>query len=91
MLSLFLSPTLIAEEDLKLRGEGEVLGTRQSGSPGFNLANLEYHGDILETARDYARLIVAEDPELEGKNAEAIRIMLYLFGQDQAIKLLRAG
>ena len=82
---------LIAEEDLKLRGEGEILGTRQSGTPGFNLALMEYHADILQMARDSARLIVATNPNLEGEQGEALRILLYLFGQDQAIKLLRAG
>lgn len=82
---------LIAEEDLKLRGEGEILGTRQSGVPGFNLASIEHHANILEMARDSARLVMATNPELEGESGEALRIMLYLFGQDQAIRLLRAG
>ncbi len=81
----------IAEEDLKLRGEGEILGTRQSGTPGFNLAQMEHHSDILEIARDSARLIIATNPELEGKHGNALRALLYLFGQDQAIRLLRAG
>jgi len=81
----------IAEEDLKLRGEGEVLGTRQSGMPGFSLAQMEHHADILEIARDEARMIIETNPELEDDRGEALRIMLYLFGQDQAIKLLRAG
>ncbi|MGI9401382.1 MAG: helicase-related protein, partial [Rhizobiaceae bacterium] len=81
----------IAEEDLKLRGEGEVLGTRQSGMPGFSLASAEYHGDILEIARDEARLIVATDPALDGERGEALRILLYLMGQDQAVRLIRAG
>ncbi|MEM7464396.1 MAG: ATP-dependent DNA helicase RecG [Pseudomonadota bacterium] len=81
----------IAEEDLKLRGEGEVLGTRQSGMPGFSLASAEHHGEILEIARDEARLIVATDPTLEGERGEALRILLYLMGQDQAVRLIRAG
>lgn len=81
----------IAEEDLKLRGEGEVLGSRQSGMPGFNLASAEHHSDILEIARDEARLIVATDPTLEGQRGEALRILLYLMGQDQAVRLIRAG
>ena len=54
----------IAEEDLRLRGEGEVLGTRQSGTPGFKLARLEVDGDLLGAARDDARLIVERDPDL---------------------------
>lgn len=81
----------IAEEDLKLRGEGEVLGTRQSGTPGFNLAQLEHHADILEMARNGAKLIVETNPDLEGEQGEALKILLYLFGQDQAVRLLRAG
>ncbi|MFK5980981.1 MAG: ATP-dependent DNA helicase RecG [Rhizobiaceae bacterium] len=81
----------IAEEDLRLRGEGEVLGTRQSGMPGFNLAITEFHGDVLEMARDNARLIVETNPDLKGDKGEALRLLLYLFGQDDAIRLLRAG
>ncbi|MFZ1814317.1 MAG: ATP-dependent DNA helicase RecG [Rhizobiaceae bacterium] len=81
----------IAEEDLKLRGEGEVLGTRQSGMPGFSLASAEAHRDILEIARDEARLVIATNPDLSGERGEALRILLYLFGQDQAIRLVRAG
>ncbi|MCB1384665.1 MAG: ATP-dependent DNA helicase RecG [Nitratireductor sp.] len=81
----------IAEEDLRLRGEGEVLGTRQSGAPGFNLASAEHHGDVLEIARASARHILATDPELAGDRGQALRIMLYLFGQDQAVRLIRSG
>ncbi len=81
----------LAEEDLKLRGEGEVLGTRQSGTPGFSLAQMEHHADILEIARDGAKMILATNPDLEGEKGEALRVLLYLFGQDQAIRLLRAG
>jgi ATP-dependent DNA helicase RecG len=82
---------LIAEEDLKLRGEGELLGTRQSGTPGFQVARLEAHADLLEIARDDARLILARDPELQSPRGEAIRLLLYLFGRDEAVRLLRAG
>ena len=81
----------IAEEDLKLRGEGEVLGTRQSGMPGFSLASADAHGDILEMARDEARLVIRTNSELAGEHGEALRILLYLFGQDQAVRLVRAG
>ncbi len=82
---------VIAEEDLRLRGEGEVLGTRQSGTPGFALADLSAHGDLLEMARDEARMAIAIDPELTGPRGEALKILLYLFGQDQAVRLIRAG
>ncbi len=81
----------IAEEDLRLRGGGEILGTRQSGLPGFRIARIEAHADLMETARDDARLIVERDPHLAGTRGEALRILLYLFGRDDAIRLLRAG
>ncbi|MBN9216484.1 MAG: ATP-dependent DNA helicase RecG [Mesorhizobium sp.] len=82
---------LIAEEDLKLRGEGELLGTRQSGTPGFQVARIEAHADLLEAARDDARLILSRDPELQSERGEALRLLLYLFGRDEAVRLLRAG
>ena len=81
----------IAEEDLKLRGEGELLGTRQSGTPGFRLASIEAHGDLLEIARKDARYILTSDLDLESERGQALRILLYLFGRDEAIRLLRAG
>ncbi|MEM1318400.1 MAG: ATP-dependent DNA helicase RecG, partial [Pseudomonadota bacterium] len=81
----------IAEEDLKLRGEGEILGTRQSGTPGFQIAQMEHHGELLELARDDARLVLATDPELESERGQALRVLLYLFSKDEAVRLLRAG
>ncbi|MBB5754059.1 ATP-dependent DNA helicase RecG [Prosthecomicrobium pneumaticum] len=81
----------IAEEDLRLRGEGEILGTRQSGTPGFRIARLEHHGALLEIARDDARLIVERDAALGGPRGAALRVLLYLFGRDAAIRLVRAG
>ena len=81
----------IAEEDLRLRGEGDVLGTRQSGSPGFQVARLETHGKYLGAARDDAALVLARDPKLESERGQALRHLLYLFGKDEAIKLIRAG
>ncbi len=81
----------IAEEDLKLRGEGDVLGTRQSGEPGFRVARIETHRDLLQTARDDAALTLTRDPDLESQRGEALRVLLYLFERDEAIRLLRAG
>ncbi|MGO4705305.1 ATP-dependent DNA helicase RecG [Microvirga sp. 2MCAF38] len=81
----------IAEEDLRLRGEGEILGTRQSGLPAFKLARPEIDGELLVTARDDARLVVERDPELTSERGQALRVLLYLFERDAAIRLLRAG
>ncbi len=81
----------IAEEDLKLRGEGELLGTRQSGTPGFQIARLEHHSDLLEIARDDARLLLSRDSDLRSERGQAVRVLLYLFGRDEAVRLLRAG
>lgn len=81
----------IAEEDLRLRGEGEVLGTRQSGSPDWRIARPEVDGDLLAAARDDARLLIERDPHLETPRGQAVRMLLYLFERDVAIRLLRAG
>ncbi|WP_307233353.1 ATP-dependent DNA helicase RecG [Pararhizobium capsulatum] len=82
---------VIAEEDLKLRGEGELLGTRQSGTPGFRIASLEAHADLLEIARKDAAYVLEKDPELTSPRGEALRTLLYLHRRDEAIRFLRAG
>jgi ATP-dependent DNA helicase RecG len=82
---------IIAEEDLKLRGAGELLGTRQSGMAEFRLANLAVHSDILATARDDATLFLQRDPYLESERGQAIRTLLYLFSCDSAVRNLRSG
>jgi ATP-dependent DNA helicase RecG len=81
----------IAEEDLRLRGEGDVLGTRQSGMPGFRLARLEVHGQLLRAAREDAMLVLNRDPKLVSPRGAALRHLLYLFARDEAIRLLGAG
>ncbi len=81
----------IAEEDLRLRGAGELLGTRQSGLPEFRLADLSVHGELLAAARDDARLILEKDPELEGPRGAPLRVLLYLFERDAAVRYLRSG
>jgi len=81
----------IAEEDLRLRGEGDLLGTQQSGMPGFRLADLSAHGDLLEMARNDARLLSETDPDLSGKRGQAVRMLLYLMRRDEAIRFLRSG
>ncbi len=82
---------VIAEEDLRLRGGGEVLGTRQSGLPDFRLADIMVHGELLAAARDDAKLIIARDPNLETPRGQALRTLLYLFQQDEAVRTLRSG
>ena len=81
----------IAEEDLRLRGEGEVLGTRQSGAPGFKLADLAVHGALLPLARDAAQAVVEADPDLAGPQGAAVRMLLHLFEREEAIRLIEAG
>ncbi len=81
----------IAEEDLRLRGEGDLLGTKQSGTPGFKLAQMEIHQQLMEAARDDARLIIENDLALQSPRGQALRNLLYLFGRDEAIQLLKAG
>ena len=82
---------VIAEKDLELRGPGEMLGTRQSGEEEFRLASLSAHRDLLAAAHDDARLVLARDPELAGPRGQALRVLLYLFGRDEAVRYLRAG
>ena len=81
----------IAEEDLRLRGAGDILGTRQSGLADFRLIDHDAHRDLFAVAHDQARLILAQDRELEGENGRALRTLLYLFERDEAIRYLRAG
>ncbi|TCV65472.1 ATP-dependent DNA helicase RecG [Neorhizobium sp. R1-B] len=82
---------LIAEEDLRLRGEGELLGTRQSGTPGFRIASLEAHADLLDIARKDATYLLERDPELTSERGQNMRVLLYLHRRDEAIRFLRAG
>jgi ATP-dependent DNA helicase RecG len=81
----------IADEDLRLRGAGEVLGTRQSGMPEMRLVDLAAHGELIPVARDDARLALERDPELKGERGAALRVLLYLFERDQAAAYLRSG
>ena len=81
----------IAEEDLRLRGAGELLGTRQSGLPEFRLADITAHGELLAAARDDAQLIIDRDPDLQSERGKALRVLLYLFERDAAVKYLKSG
>ena len=81
----------IAEEDLRLRGEGDVLGIRQSGLPGYRIARSDVHGQLITQARDEALRIMKDNPKLKGERGEALRCLLYLFERDEAIPLIGAG
>src|SRR5881227_377732 len=81
----------IAEEDLKLRGEGDVLGVRQSGLPGYRIARMDAHAQLIAQARAEALEIMKDDPKLAGPRGEALRCLLYLFERDEAIPLIGAG
>src|SRR6202035_5298556 len=81
----------IAEEDLRLRGEGDVLGTRQSGMPGFRIARLEVHGKLLSAAREDAALALTRAPRLTPPRGAAFRFLFYLSARDEAMGLWGAG
>jgi ATP-dependent DNA helicase RecG len=81
----------IAEEDLRLRGPGEILGVRQSGEAQFRLASPEHVQDLAPMATQDARLLLDRDGGLKGERGEAARLCLYLFERDQAVELLRSG
>ena len=82
---------LIAEEDLRLRGAGDYLGTRQSGEQKFRLAGDEDISDLIDMARDDARLLVERDGGLDSERGKAARHCLYLFERDAAVGLLKGG
>ena len=81
----------IAEEDLRLRGAGELLGTRQSGLPQFRIAELPMHDYLLQAARDDVKLILERDESLTQSRGEALRILLYLFERNEAVRYLQSG
>lgn len=81
----------IAEEDLRLRGAGELLGTRQSGDVGFRIAPPELVAELAPTANDDARLLIENEGGLDSARGEAARTVLYLFKRDAAVPLLRSG
>ncbi len=81
----------LAEEDLRLRGGGELLGTRQSGDTPFRVASVEQIQRLLPIAHDDARLLMDRDGGLTGERGEAARLLLYLFERDWGVQLLRGG
>ncbi len=82
---------IIAEEDLKIRGPGEILGKKQSGLPSFNVADLSYDGDLLEEAKIYAEKIINKDPKLANNENKSLKDLLYIHERDTAIRTLSAG
>ena len=81
----------IAEEDLALRGAGDLIGVQQSGLPRFRIADLEAQGELLRTAHDDSRLILSQDPGLQSARGQAVRTLLHLFERDKAIRMLSVG
>ncbi len=81
----------IAETDLQLRGGGEMLGARQSGEPGFRVAEVPQFDELLAAAHDDARLVLSKDPDLSSSRGAALRVLLYLFECDEAVRLFRAA
>jgi ATP-dependent DNA helicase RecG len=81
----------IAEEDLAMRGAGDLIGTAQSGLPRFRVADMERQGGLMAVAQTDARALLAADPALEGPRGKAARTLLWLLEQDRAIRLLAVG
>ena len=82
---------LIAEEDLKMRGAGDVIGTAQSGLPRFKVADLEHQSALMATAHQDARMLLQSDPSLTGSRGKAARTLLWLMEQDQSFNLISVG
>lgn len=81
----------IADEDFRIRGGGDVLGTRQAGLPGWRLADPAQDEGLLHMASRDAEVLVDRDPRLESPRGEAVRVLLHLFEQREAFRTLRAG
>lgn len=82
---------LIAEKDLELRGGGEMLGAKQSGAPGFRIAEVPGFEMLLAAASDDAQIILSNDPDLKAPRGQELRTLLYLFECDEAVRLFRAA
>ncbi|PWK62734.1 ATP-dependent DNA helicase RecG [Roseicyclus mahoneyensis] len=81
----------IAEEDLAIRGAGDVIGTAQSGLPRFRIADLEAQTGLMALAQSAARTLLVRDPGLIGPQGQSARVLLWLLEQDKAIRLISAG
>ena len=82
---------IISEKDLKLRGAGEVLGTKQSGGEMFKVLDINIHENLIKIANKEAKLIINKNPTLSGDTGDNLKILLYMFDQDKAIKLINSG
>ncbi len=80
---------VIAEEDLRIRGSGDLLGTRQSGLPNFKLVDFSEHKDLLSIAKDDAKLVLNSDPNLKTRRGQNLRTLLYIFEKDLGVNLLK--
>jgi ATP-dependent DNA helicase RecG len=81
----------IAEEDLAMRGAGDLIGTAQSGLPRFRIADLERQTALMALAQSDARKLLVDDPGLTGNRGKAARVLLWLMEQDKAIRLISVG
>ena len=81
----------LSEQDLNLRGGGEILGIRQSGLPDTHFVDYGLHGDLIATARKDAQFLLDEDPHLSSSRGQAVRTLLYLFDRDQVAPLIKVG
>jgi ATP-dependent DNA helicase RecG len=81
----------ISEEDLSMRGAGDVIGTAQSGLPRFRIADLERHAGLMALAQSDARTLLTIDPALQGERGRSARVLLWLMEQDRAIRLISVG
>ncbi len=81
----------IAEEDLAMRGAGDLIGTVQSGLPKFRIADLERQSALMALAQNDARALLARDPDLTSPRGQAARVLLWLMEQDRAIRLMSVG
>ncbi|XOY55947.1 MAG: ATP-dependent DNA helicase RecG [Rhodobacterales bacterium] len=81
----------ISEEDLAMRGAGDVIGTAQSGLPRFRIADLERQAGLMAVAQSDARKLLHDDPDLQTPRGQAALALLWLLEQDRAIRLISIG